>query len=56
LIIEPPDDAPRKLILQLTAVDDDGTTRTILIRLNLSAEVTPLAPIPGFIEQLKRAN
>ncbi|WP_222519372.1 hypothetical protein, partial [Spiribacter salinus] len=56
LVIEPPADAPRKLILRVTAVDDQGNERSFVIRLNLSGEVTGIEQALSLAERLRGAS
>lgn len=56
LIIEPPVDAPDKLILRVTAADDQGNKKSFVIRLHLSGEVIRIESARSLAERLREAR
>jgi len=56
LVIEPPADAPRKLILRVTAVDDQGNEQSFVIRLDLTGQGIGLEQAFSLVERLRGAS
>jgi hypothetical protein len=56
LVVEPPPDAPRKLILRVTAEDDQGNSQSFILRLNLTGELPGLEQAFSLAERLRGAG